>query len=87
VEFIPRTGTQYGNGIAERLTDGSRGIHPTDGGIKMEMRRVATLEIGLGTAYSPVADATAAIFRAADPWLESHGYHHASAPRGANGIA
>ena len=57
------------------MTDGSRGIHPTDEVIKMEMRRVATFEIGLGTAYSPDADATAAIFRAAEPWLESHGYH------------
>jgi hypothetical protein len=28
--------------------------------------------------------ATAAMFRAAEPWLESHGYHHASAPRVAN---
>ena len=53
----------------------------------MEMRRIATLETGLGATYSPVADATAALLRAAEPWLESHGYHHASAPRGANKIA
>jgi hypothetical protein len=53
----------------------------------MEMRRIATLETGKSTKYSPVADATAAIFRTAEPWLESHGYHHASAPRDANVIA
>ena len=41
----------------------------------MEMRRIATLETGLGATYSPVADATAALLRAAEPWLESHGYH------------
>jgi hypothetical protein len=75
------------------MTDGSRGIHltdgihPTDRRVKMEMRRIATLETGLGATYSPVADATAMMFRVTDPWDKSHGYHHASAPRGANGIA
>jgi len=49
----------------------------------MEMRRVATLEIRI--VASPVADATPAMLRIACPWLERHGYHHASAPRVANG--
>jgi hypothetical protein len=48
----------------------------------MEMRRIATLEIRI--VASPVADATAAMLRITGPWLESHGYHRASAPRGAN---
>jgi hypothetical protein len=64
------------------MTDGNRGIYPTDRHVKMEMRRIATLETGI--AASTVADATAALLRAAEPWLESHGYHHASAPHGAN---
>jgi hypothetical protein len=42
----------------------------------MEMRRIATLETGMVTHSSPVADATAAMLRATAPWLESHGYHH-----------
>ena len=66
------------------MTDGNRGIYPTDRRIKMEMRRIATLETGTAAHSSPVADATAALLRAAEPWLESHGYHHASAPHGAN---
>jgi hypothetical protein len=67
------------------MLDGNRGIHPTDRHVKMEMRRVATLEIRI--VASPVADATAATLRATDPWDKSHCYHHASAPHGANGIA
>jgi hypothetical protein len=66
------------------MTDGSRGIHPTDRRVKMEMRRIATLETGTATHPSPVADATPAMLCIACPWLESHGYHHASAPRGVN---
>jgi hypothetical protein len=54
---------------------------------KWGMRRGATLETGMTTTAFNRRCATEMMFRAAGPWLESHGYHHMSVSRGANGIA